>query len=193
MTPKPDPSAVPQEPLSLKRWSRRKLDAARTEQQESPVASADASPAVPAATAAQSAPVELPPVESLTPESDFTAFFQQQGKVDEALKRAALKQLLRDPRFNVMDGLDIYVGDYTKSDPIPDDVLKRLVQARAIFNPPKTMLTPEGHVVDVPPEAEAVAPEAAPTAIENAPVEPVAPIAIEPPVVGDPGKTREKR
>ena len=50
-----------------------------------------------------------------------------------------------------MDGLDIYVGDYTKSDPIPDDVLKRLVQARAIFNPPKTMVKREGHVVDVPP------------------------------------------
>ena len=84
-------------------------------------------------------------------------FFQPQGKVDEALKRAALKQLLRDPRFNVMDGLDIYVGDYTKSDPIPDEVLKRLVQARAIFNPPKTMVNAEGHVVDVPPDADALA------------------------------------
>jgi hypothetical protein len=121
---------------------------------------------VPDATAAQPAPAELPPVESLTPESDFTAFFQPQGKVEEALKRAALKQLLRDPRFNVMDGLDIYVGDYTKSDPIPDDVLKRLV-ARAIFNPPKTMVTAEGHVVDVPPGNRSGPAGSAPAAIEQ--------------------------
>ena len=112
----------------------------------------------------------MPPVETLTPESDFTAFFQRQGKVDEALKRAALKQLLRDPRFNVMDGLDIYVGDYTQSVPIPDDVLARLVQAQAIFNPPKTMVNAEGHVVDVPPEAEAVATEPATRSLEHAPV-----------------------
>jgi Protein of unknown function (DUF3306) len=193
MTRKPDPSAVPPEPLSLRRWSRRKLDAARTEPEQLPVAPASDSAAVPRETAAQPAPTELPPVDSLTPESDFTAFFQQAGKIDEALKRAALKQLLRDPRFNVMDGLDIYVGDYTQSDPIPDDVLKRLVQARAIFNPPKTMLTPEGHVVDVPPEADAAVPEVVPAPIENAPVEPLAPVAIDPPLAGDPEKTGNKR
>jgi len=174
MTPKPDPSAPPPEPLSLKRWSRRKLEAAHAE----PPESAPPTSAAPVATATPTAPAELPPVESLTPESDFTAFFQQQGKVDEALKRAALKQLLRDPRFNVMDGLDIYVGDYTKSDPIPDDVIKRLVQARAIFNPPRTMVTAEGYVVDVPPEVEPQAdadvdattpPDTPPVAIEHAP------------------------
>jgi Protein of unknown function (DUF3306) len=175
MTTKPDPSAPP-EPLSLKRWSRRKLDAAQAKPLESPPAAA----AAPVATAAPAAPAELPPVESLTPESDFTAFFQQQGKVDEALKRAALKQLLRDPRYNVMDGLDIYVGDYTKSDPIPDDVLKRLVQARAIFNPPKTMVTAEGYVVDVPPEAEAEG-EATTEPIAD----PDAPPAIEAPATDD--------
>jgi len=189
MSPKPDPNAAPPERLSLKRWSRRKLDTVRAEQQKLPAAVAETSPA---ASAAQSAPVELPPVESLTPESDFTAFFQRQDKVEETLKRAALKQLLRDPRFNVMDGLDIYVGDYTQSDPIPDEVLKRLVQARAIFNPPKTMVTPEGHVVDVPPEADAAAREATPTVIEHAAIEPVAPIAIDPPVAADSSKTGEK-
>jgi hypothetical protein len=199
MTPKPDPSEVPSERLSLQRWSRRKFDSARSEQQEAPAAPAGTPPAVtavpaaPVASAAQPAPSELPSVESLTPESDFTAFFQRQGKVDEALKRAALKQLLRDPRFNVMDGLDIYVGDYTQSDPIPDEVLKRLVQARAIFDPPKTMLTPEGHIVDVPPEAEAAAaPEVAPVAIEGAPDGPLPPVAIDPPLAGDAGIAGEK-
>jgi hypothetical protein len=200
MTPKPDPSAAPPERLSLQRWSRRKLDAARTEQHEPPASlppagappAVTAGPPAPIASAAPAAPVELPPVESLTPESDFTAFFQPQGNVDEALKRAALKQLLRDPRFNVMDGLDIYVGDYTKSDPIPDDVLKRLVQARAIFDPPKTMVTAEGHVVDVPPEADAAAPEVVLVAIEHAPAEPLSPVAVDPPVADVAGKRGEK-
>ena len=191
MTPKPDPDDASQQRLSLQRWSRRKLEVARAEQQPSPaVPAGTAPPSSPPSTAAASAAPEasgpLPPVETLTPESDFTAFFQQQGKVDEAIKRAALKQLLRDPRFNVMDGLDIYVGDYTQSTPIPDDVLKRLVQAQAIFNPPKTMVNAEGHVVDVPPEAEAVAPQVAPAEIEHLPSENL------PTVVDDAGKAGEK-
>jgi len=189
MTPKPDSGQTPQERLSLQRWSRRKLDAARTEQQVSPPVSADPSTA-PETTALPpaSTPEPLPPVETLTPESDFTAFFQRQGKVDEALKRAALKQLLRDPRFNVMDGLDIYVGDYTQSIPIPDDVLARLVQAQAIFNPPKTMVNAEGHVVDVPPEPEIVAREPAPAALEHAPAEPSPPVVDEAGQSGDSNK-----
>ncbi len=44
------------------------------------------------------------------------------------LKRAALKQLFRDPRFNVMDGLDTYIDDYTQADPIAPDVLADLLQ-----------------------------------------------------------------
>src|SRR3974390_2637024 len=44
--------------------------------------------------------------------SDFLAFFSPE--VDESLKRAALKKLFADPHFNVMDGLDVYVDDYSK-------------------------------------------------------------------------------
>ena len=65
-------------------------------------------------------------MESLTFESDFTAFLRPE--VDDKLKRAALKQLFRDPRFNVMDGLDTYIDDYTKADPIAPDVLADLLQ-----------------------------------------------------------------
>src|SRR5205807_492932 len=43
-------------------------------------------------------------------------------------KRAALKQLFRDPRFNIMDGLDTYIDDYTKADPIPPDIVADLLQ-----------------------------------------------------------------
>ena len=136
--------------FSLRRWARRKLEAARSKK---PLAS-PAPPAPPGRAAAVAAPVGaaepvLPSIESLTIDSDFTLFMQP--NVDAAVRRAALKQLFRDPRFNVMDGLDVYIDDYAKADPIPDEMLKQLAHARAIFNPPPTMVTPEGHVVDVPP------------------------------------------
>jgi len=113
-----------EERFSVGRWSRRKIDAART----APADPAPASPARPPAPTATTAPapVELPPVDSLTFDSDFTAFLRPE--VDADLKRAALKQLFRDPRFNVMDGLDTYIDDYTKADPIPEDMLAGLMQ-----------------------------------------------------------------
>jgi hypothetical protein len=37
--------------------------------------------------------------------------------------------MFSDPHFNVMDGLDIYIDDYSKPDPIPMEMLKRMVQS----------------------------------------------------------------
>ena len=93
----------------LRRWSQRKLDAARA-------------PEPPKAAPAPSAPeAPLPSIDSLTFESDFAAFMQ--SKVAESVKRAALKKLFSDPRFNIMDGLDVYIDDYSKDDPIPQAML----------------------------------------------------------------------
>ena len=39
-------------------------------------------------------------------------------------------KLFSDPRFNVMDGLDVYIDDYTKGDPIPPELLARLEHAK---------------------------------------------------------------
>jgi len=146
------------EPLTLKRWSERKHAAAREAKvappAETPPAAAQAA-SEPAAGPTSTAPA-LPPVESLTFESDFTAFMKPD--VDEALKRMALKKLLHDPRFNVMDGLDTYIDDYSKPDPIDPDVVKQLMQARYIFNPPQTRVTEAGFVEDVPVEVEAQQP-----------------------------------
>ena len=89
--------------------------------------------------ASKAAPVEekapqLPSIDSLTFESDFKAFMH--SKVEESVKRAALKKLFADPRFNVMDGLDTYIDDYTKADPIPDAMLATLEHARqTLFGP----------------------------------------------------------
>lgn len=95
----------------LRRWSRRKLDAAK------------------APAPAQQAPAPLPSLDSLTFESDFKAFMQ--AKVEDGVKRAALKKLFADPRFNLMDGLDVYIDDYSKDVPLPPDMLARLEHAKA--------------------------------------------------------------
>jgi hypothetical protein len=176
--------------FSLRRWSQRKLAAARGEHDarpdESPVRDAAsnarlAEPAAPLTTdhppvasglaateglarsdgppAIGNAARPLPPLESLTIDSDFSPFMQP--GVDETLKRAALRKLLRDPRFNVMDGLDVYIDDYSKPSPIEPDLVRTLVQARYIFDPPKTRVTDEGIVEDVPDEPIAVASDVA--------------------------------
>jgi hypothetical protein len=113
----------------VSRWSRRKIAA------RSGNSSAEAGPdrppaAVVPAQAGTQAPepmqseVPLPPIESLTPDSDFTAFMKPD--VDPAVRREALKVLVRDPRFNVMDGLDVYIDDYSKPDPLPEEWLAQL-------------------------------------------------------------------
>jgi hypothetical protein len=105
----------------LSRWSRRKQQV-REEQAAPPVAVTPAT---------QEKPPELPPVEGLNMESDFRGFLHP--KVDESLRRAALKKLFHEPHFNVMDGLDTYIDDYSISDPIPDEMLKQLKHAQDII------------------------------------------------------------
>jgi hypothetical protein len=49
--------------------------------------------------------------------------------VDPTVRQAALKKMFTDPHFNVMDGLDIYIGDYSKPDPLPPGMLERMAQS----------------------------------------------------------------
>ena len=170
MIDKPDGVAQQPDRLSLSRWSRRKREAARAqatpprEVAPAPAATAPPPQQVPQATggATQDVTAALPPIESLTIDSDFAAFFKPD--VAEATKRAALKQLFRDPRFNLMDGLDVYIDDYTQPDPIPAEMMKQLLHTRHIFNPPKTEVNAEGHVVDVVEPVEQAEPEESPDA-----------------------------
>jgi len=123
------------ERFSLSRWSRRKLAAAAEAPAPASAPAVVPAPANAPGVSASRAQVELPPVESLTFDSDFTAFLRP--GVDDKVKRAALKQLFRDPRFNIMDGLDTYIDDYTQADPIPADILADLMQ-RGFGSPPET-------------------------------------------------------
>lgn len=150
----------PKRGFSLSRWSRRKLEAARaTERAAAPAASAPPAVVTPAAelpgpqdAAPQSPLPELPAIDSLTFESDFAAFLQP--RVDESLRRQALKKLFTDPRFNVMDGLDVYIDDYGKADPIDPETVRHLVQARYLFDPPRTRVNEQGVVEEIPADAD---------------------------------------
>jgi hypothetical protein len=140
----------------LGRWSRRKLEAregrplpeelpdaaAARERVASvlPVVAADsASDGVAAQPPALAAPVpapaadEAPPpptledVQALTAQSDFSRFAARDVAAD--VKNAAMKKLFADPRYNVMDGMDVYIGDYSRPDPLPDSMLRQLASA----------------------------------------------------------------
>ena len=75
-------------------------------------------------------PPTLDEVEALTPASDFSRFVAP--GVDAEVKNAAMKKLFADPHFNVMDGLDTYIDDYGRADPIPKAMLRQMVQARVL-------------------------------------------------------------
>jgi len=104
---------------------------------------AGARPAAPAAVANEAH--ALPAIESLTMESDYAPFFQ--AKVPEGLRRAAVKKLFADPHFNIMDGLDTYIDDYSRPDPLPPGMLGQLVQARDIIDHPSNRKPEEGEPV----------------------------------------------
>lgn len=143
----------------LSRWSKRKLQARKGESVPAEPASPPPSPAPVAMPPAEAEAEEpLPPVESLTPESDFTPFMKPE--VDGSVRNQALKALFRDPQFNVMDGLDVYIDDYSKPDPLPEGWLERMNQvARLVVCDPDPAEEPPKAPAEAAPAAEA--PEAA--------------------------------
>src|SRR6266571_4985805 len=74
----------------LSRWLRRKLDSAKNSAVPRPVAT----------------------LNGLA--SEYKDFLRP--GVDEKLRQSALKKLFHDPHFNVMDGLDTYIDDYSGPD-----------------------------------------------------------------------------
>jgi hypothetical protein len=148
----------------LSRWSRRKAQAREGVVLEEPPAPvepvAEPAPTLPVQSvdtaAAPAEPHELakppPPtlddVAGLTRESDFSRFIAPD--VDGEVKNAALKKLFTDPHYNVMDGLDIYIDDYSKPDPLPLSAVRKMAQAAFL-----------GLVEATPPAAEAGPPSPA--------------------------------
>ena len=131
----------------LSRWSRRKAIQARGERvpeepaRPSPVAEAVATQAPPPMAQptpssftqpiTPDTPATPPPtlddVAALTHDADFSRFVAP--GVDDGVKRAALRKLFSDPHYNVMDGLDTYIDDYNKADPLPASMLRKMTQS----------------------------------------------------------------
>jgi hypothetical protein len=85
----------------------------------------------------ESAPLESQPlptlddVAALTKDSDFKRFVAPD--VDPGVKNAAMKKLFAsEPHFNVMDGLDVYIDDYNKFEPVPESIVRQLFNARTL-------------------------------------------------------------
>lgn len=130
----------------LSRWSRRKaaVQGGEAPVDEVPITSSAAPLVTPAASIeppvaapadALLAPPPPPPltmddVAQLTPESDYTRFVAP--GVDPGVRNAAMRKLFTDPHYNIMDGLDTYIEDYGIADPIPESMLRQMVQSKAL-------------------------------------------------------------
>ena len=148
------------------RWSRRKAQVrtGETVSPEPPARPAEAVAAPAAVTqpdaAAPSQPVLEPPaaeqppaltledVARLTPDSDYSGFVAR--GVPNDVRNAAMKKLFTDPHYNVMDGLDIYIDDYSKPSPLLAAEVAKMVGARFLklvddpdeVRPPEANATP---------------------------------------------------
>lgn len=162
------------------RWSQRKQAVKQGVQLPEPLAPATASPQVEPTHAPvvsdqtqnvsenQGSVPTLDDVAKLTPESDFSSFMTQ--NVPAEIKNAAVKKLFADPHFNIMDGLDIYIGDYNTPDPLPDGMLAKMVGAQflGLVKAPEDVAQSVASSAEIPetPEAKLSAPADTPVPLE---------------------------
>ena len=118
----------------------------------------------PVAPARPDAPAEPPPTleeaAALAPGADVSRFVRR--GVDAAVQRTALKRLFADPHFNVMDGLDTYIDDYGRPDPIPAAMLRQMNQSKFLGLFDEEESTQTAHATPDPDAAPAAAQDAGP-------------------------------
>ena len=172
----------------LGRWSRRKQEVREGKPVQDPAPPVPQAPVpagvnAPAPLAAQPTAAPVPPepaapplptlqdAQSLSIDSDFKPFASR--AVAPEVRNAAMKKLFTDPHFNVMDGLDFYIDDYTQPDPLPAAMLKQMASAQFM-----------GLVEEEPEKPSAAGQAAAPAGWNDpkdpAPVEPPVPSAAQP-------------
>lgn len=121
----------------LTRWSRRKALSRSGEELPEPIEDVDEERPEAVASVQESAPdveepapehpgddarapadaaPELPPLESLDENSDYSAFLGDGVPAD--MKQKALRKLFHSPKFNIRDGLDDYDWDFTNPEPL---------------------------------------------------------------------------
>ena len=95
----------------LDRWSRRKQADRLPEPAATEAMEQQAVPAVDEDPAQELTDADMPPIDSLDGDSDFSVFMSP--GVSEELRTEALQKLFHQPEFNVTDGLNDYDEDYT--------------------------------------------------------------------------------
>ena len=103
--------------------------------------------------------LSLDDVKALTQDSDFKPFMAR--NVGSDVRNAAMKKLFADPHYNVMDGLDIYIDDYTVADPLPQAMLRQMASAKFLnlFDDEegeKTQKNPTAHGGGAAPQTDAM-------------------------------------
>ena len=116
-------------------------------ERQGPVAPAEAPAAAP----------ELPPIESLGEDSDYSAFLASDVPAD--LQRKALRKLFQSPKFNVRDGLDDYDLDFSSPEPLGDIVTAEMRHRLRAELERLARLDDEEGVVDDDGQEAATAPE----------------------------------
>ncbi len=106
----------------LRRWSRRKVEArdALGDEISRPAGEETDASALPAEPEPVLTDADMPPIESLTEESDFSPFMSK--GVSEELRNLALRKLFHSQVFNIRDGLDEYDDDFTTFEKLGDIV-----------------------------------------------------------------------
>lgn len=116
----------------------------------------------------------LEDVKALNADSSFAPFVSRE--VSPEVRNAAMKKLFTDPHYNLMDGLDIYIDDYSKPDPMPASMLRQLASAKFLnlFDEEETTagagkpIQPQGPDVNL-------------ATVESQPVEEPAPVLLDTP------------
>lgn len=119
---KPDKQVAEDESF-LERWSRRKAEARQSDDvpdQGVAAESADAEEIAPAPEEEPPGDEDMPPLEELGEDSDYSAFFSP--RVSPGLRKKALAKLFHSPKFNIRDGLNDYDDDYTSFVPLGNTV-----------------------------------------------------------------------
>ena len=112
---------------ALSRWSRRKLEADQlapaveeSVQLDTEVGLSAADPAAEAEVKPVLTDADMPDIETLNEDSDFSGFMS--AGVSDKLRNLALRKLFKAPVFNIRDGLDEYDEDYTYFEKLGDIV-----------------------------------------------------------------------
>ena len=125
LVPVPAPATAPSLPTTARPASVAAVSASEVQGAAPQAAAERTTPA-----AEPSPALTLADAQALTPASDFSAFVARDVSPD--VRNLAMKKLFADPHYNVMDGLDIYIGDYTQADPLPEGMLRKMASAHAM-------------------------------------------------------------